>query len=191
MSVNIKFEPEGLTGIVAEGTYILDAARRIGVRIPAECGGHGECDTCAVIVQKGATLLSSLTQAERTRLSPERLADGERLACQTKILYGGDIEIRPVPATERAETTAETVSDFRNEFKSLPLKKKLATLVELEAHTMFETLSSVAEVPFSVGQKIMGVMAGKGREMNKRDRQERRPAEHREEGERDESEQGK
>ncbi|HMF55256.1 MAG TPA: 2Fe-2S iron-sulfur cluster-binding protein [Pyrinomonadaceae bacterium] len=181
MSVNIRFEPVGITGIVAEGTYLWDAAKRIGTRLPAECGGRGECDTCAVTIVEGATLLSSLTNAERARLSPERLAAGERLACQAKILYGGDIEVRPVPVTEREETTAETVSDFRSDFKSLPLKKKLATLVELEAHTMFETLNTMVEVPISVGEKFMNLVARKGRAMSKHDRDERRPAEHREE----------
>lgn len=183
MSVNIKFEPAGITGVVAEGTYLWDAAKRIGVRLPAECGGRGECDTCAVVVEQGATLLSSLTNAERVRLSPERLAAGERLACQTKILYGGDLQVRPVPVTEREETTAETVSDFRSDFKSLPLKKKLATLMELEAHTMFETLSTMVEVPISVGEKFMNMVARKGRAMSKEERDEHRPVEHREESE--------
>src|SRR2546423_2776498 len=181
MSVNIKFEPAGITGVVAEGTYLWDAAKRIGMRLPAECGGRGECDTCAIVIEKGATLLSSLTNAERVRLSPERLAAGERLACQTKILYSGDLQVRPVPVTEREETTAETVSDFRSDFKSLPLKKKLATLVELEAHTMFETLNTFVEVPISAGEKFMNMMARKGRAMSKHDRDEHRPAEHREE----------
>ncbi|HEY9282736.1 MAG TPA: 2Fe-2S iron-sulfur cluster-binding protein, partial [Pyrinomonadaceae bacterium] len=84
MSVNVQFEPDGLQGVVAEGTYLWDAAKRLGVRLPAECAGRGECDTCAVSVLEGATLLSSLTDAERERLSPERLAAGERLACQAR-----------------------------------------------------------------------------------------------------------
>ena len=90
MSVNVEFPAEGQQGIVAEGTYVWDAAKRLGVRLPAECDGRGECDTCAVVVEEGATLLSSLTEAERTRLSPERLAAGERLACQAKIERGGE-----------------------------------------------------------------------------------------------------
>ena len=81
MSVNVewKLEDGRRGGIVAEGTYLWDAAKRLGVRLPAECEGRGECDTCAVVVEEGATLLSGLTEAERTRLSPERLAAGERL----------------------------------------------------------------------------------------------------------------
>ncbi|MBV9209542.1 MAG: (2Fe-2S)-binding protein [Acidobacteria bacterium] len=179
MSVDIKFEPSGRSGIVAEGSYLWDAAKRLGVRLPAECEGRGECDTCAVIVKTGATLLSSLTEAERERLSPERLAAGERLACQTKVERGGELVLVPVPATERAETTEETVEDFRKEFREMPLNRKLATLVEFEAVTAFETLSELASLPFTLGEKVMDVMAGFGRSKSRREREARKPAEHR------------
>ena len=179
MSVDIKFQPDGHHGIIAEGTYLWDAAKRLGVHLPAQCEGRGECDTCAVVVEKGATLLSSLTEGERKQLSPERLAAGERLACQAKIERGGELVLRPVPATERAETTEETVKDLRKEFRDLPLERKLATLVELEAVTMMQTLNTIANSPFSLVEKVMDFMAGKGRQLSQREREARRPAEHR------------
>ena len=179
MSVDIKFEPDGRSGIIAEGTYLWDAAKRLGVRLPAECEGRGECDTCAVIVEAGATLLSSLTEAERERLSPERLAAGERLACQVKVEHAGELTLRPVPTTERAETTEEAVKDFRKEFKEMPLDRKMATLAELEAVTMFQTLSTVMNLPFTIGEKVMDFMAGRGRAKTRQEREARRPAEHR------------
>ena len=179
MSVDIKFQPDGHNGVIAEGTYLWDAAKRLGVHLPAECEGRGECDTCAVIVERGATLLSSLTEAERKQLSPERLAAGERLACQVKVEHGGELVLRPVPTTERAETTEESVKDFRKEFRDLPLDRKLATLVELEAVTMMQTLNAITNSPFSLVEKVMDFMAGKGRLMSQRERESRRPAEHR------------
>jgi ferredoxin len=179
MSVDIKFEPDGRQGLIAEGTYLWDAAKRLGVRLPAECEGRGECDTCAVIVEKGAMLLSSLTEAERKQLSPERLAAGERLACQTKVEHGGELVLRPVPATERAETTQETVTGLRKEFRELPLERKLATLVELEAVTMFQTLSAIANIPYKLGGKVLDLMAGRGRALSQREREAHRPTEHR------------
>ena len=178
MSVDIKFEPDGRNGLVAEGTYLWDAAKRLGVKLPAECGGRGECDTCAVMVEQGATLLSSLTEAERVRLSPERLATGERLACQAKVEQGGELVLRLVPATERAVTSEEAAKDLRKEFSELPLRRKLSTLVELEAVTMFQTLSTIIEVPFMIGEKVMDLMAGRGRSLNERDRTAHRPSEH-------------
>jgi ferredoxin len=179
MSIDIKFEPEGRNGLIAEGTYLWDAAKRLGVRLPAECDGRGECDTCAVIVEQGATLLSSLTEAERVRLSPERLAAGERLACQAKVERGGEVVLRPVPVTERAETSDETAKDLRKEFRELPFQRKLATLVELEAVTVYQALSAIVEVPFMIGGKVMDLMAGRGRSLNEGDRAAHRPEEHR------------
>lgn len=182
MSVNVEWkdEAESRTGIVAEGTYLWDAAKRIGVRVPAECDGRGECDTCAVVVETGATLLSPLTSAERERLSGERLAAGERLACQTRIERGGELVIRSLPAPERAETVEEAVKDFRDEFRRMPLGKKFATLVEFEAVTAYQTLDRIASLPFAVFEKGLDLLAGRGRKITERERRERRPAEHRE-----------
>src|SRR5919202_710090 len=161
MGVNVewKLEGEGRGGIVAEGTYLWDAAKRLGVRLPAECEGRGECDTCAVIVREGATLLSELTEAERARLSPERLAAGERLACQTKVEHGGTLVLEPVPVTERAETTEETKKEFSTEFRSLPLQQKLATLVELEAIAAVQTFKAIGDLPGTLIEKGLSVMA--------------------------------
>lgn len=181
MSVNIEWKTEDrqADGIVAEGTYLWDAARRMGVRLPAECEGRGECDTCAVVVEEGATLLSSLTDAERQRLSPERLAAGERLACQTKVERGGALVLRPVAATMREETTEETVKDFRKEFREMPLQKKLATLVEFEAIAAYQTLNTIANLPFVAVEKGLDLLAGRGRALSQREREARRPTEHR------------
>ena len=178
MSVNVEFVPDNRHGVVAEGTYLWDAAKRLGLRLPAECEGRGECDTCAVIVREGATLLSGLTQGERTQLSPERLAAGERLACQAKVERAGDVVLEPVPATERHETAEEVKQDLRAEFREMPLGQKLATLVELEAIAASQTFKAIADVPKSYFEKGLDYVANFGRERARRERQARRPAEH-------------
>jgi ferredoxin len=181
MSINVEWKTggEGRGGVIAEGTYLWDAAKRLGVRLPAECGGRGECDTCAVVVEEGATLLSGLTTPERERLSPERLAAGERLACQAKAERGGDLLLRPVPATERAETTEEAGKELREEFRRMPLKKKLTTLAELEAVTAYQTLERVIDIPFVVFEKGLDLLAGRGRKLSRIERERQRPTEHR------------
>jgi len=182
MSVNVewKVEGEGHEGVVAEGTYLWDAAKRLGVRLPTECEGRGQCDTCAVIVEEGAGLLSGLTDAEREHLSPERLAAGERLACQAKVEHGGDLVLRPVPTTERAETTEEAVRDIRKEFSEMPLGKKLSTLVELEAVAAGQALSALIDLPFNAFEKGLELLAVRGRRLSRAEREARRPAEHKE-----------
>lgn len=180
MSVHVEWKVEGESrnGILAEGTYLWDAARRLGIKLPAECDGRGQCDTCAVIVEEGAALLSGLTDAERERLSPERLAAGERLACQAKVEHAGDVVLRPVPATERSETTEEAVTDIRKEFSEMPLSKKLSTLVELEAVAASQALSALFDLPFNAFEKGLDLLAVRGRRLARAEREERRPAEH-------------
>ena len=178
MTVNVEWrvDGEGRTGLVAEGTYLWDAAKRLGLSLPAECGGRGECDTCAVVVEEGATLLSGLTDAERTRLSPERLAAGERLACQAKAEQTGSLVLRPVPAAARAETTEEAARDFREEFKRMPLRKRLATLAGLEADMAYETLVRAVDIHFDLFGKGLDLLAGRGRRLSEAERARRRPA---------------
>lgn len=181
MGVNLEWKSEDgggdRSGVVAEGTYLWAAVKRIGVRLPADCEGRGECDTCAVVVSQGATLLSGLTDTERKILSPERLASGERLACQAKIESGGDVALRPVPKTERAETTEEAARDLRDEFKRMPLKKKFATLVGIEADMAYETLVRAVDLPFDLFGKGLELLAGRGRRLAQNERAARRPAE--------------
>jgi hypothetical protein len=112
-------------------------------------------------------------------LSPERLASGERLACQAKVEQGGEVVLRPVPVTERAETSDETAKDLRKEFRELPFQRKLSTLVELEAVTVYQALAALVEVPFTIGGKVMDLMAGRGRSLSEGKRAAQRPQEHR------------
>ena len=74
MSVSITFEPSGISGLVAEGTYLIDAARRMGVSLGAGCtAGKGECPACVVSVKSGVNLLSQASLAEKKQLGAEQL----------------------------------------------------------------------------------------------------------------------
>ncbi|MDT5271058.1 MAG: hypothetical protein QOH49_3244 [Acidobacteriota bacterium] len=178
MTVNVEWKTAGSghTGLVADGTSLLDAAKRHGIALPTECGGRGECDTCAVVVEAGAALLSLITDAERLRLTPDRLEAGERLACQAKAERGGDLVLRPVPPADRAETTEETARDFKKEFKRLPLRKKLATLAGLEAEMAYETLVRAVDIPFELFGKGLDLLAGRGRKLSQSGQGRRAPA---------------
>jgi ferredoxin len=151
MSVEIKFEPDGSSGLVAEGTSVLDAARRLGFQIP-ECG---VCDaTCAIRIITGSALLSDITDTERQQLSPARLAAGERLACQCKAERAGELVIKLVAQTERTRTAEEKTRDLRQEFGELPFERKLATLMQLETVAVTEAFDKIAELSVSLGKKI-------------------------------------
>jgi len=159
MGVEIKFEPNGPSGLIAEGTSIMDAAKRLGFAIPAECEGRGECDTCAIAVTSGATLLSSLTEGERKQLSAERLGGGERLACQCRAEHGGEVVVRLVAQTERSQTSEEKTRDLKREFRELPFERKMATLVQLETIAMTEALDTITDRSVAFGKKIFDSVA--------------------------------
>ncbi|HVG29213.1 MAG TPA: 2Fe-2S iron-sulfur cluster-binding protein [Pyrinomonadaceae bacterium] len=178
MSVNVEFAPDGQHGVVAEGTYLWDAAKRLGVRLPAECEGRGECDTCAVVVKEGAALLSSLTNAERERLSPERLASGQRLACQAKVERAGAVVLQPVPQPEREPTTEETTKDICTDFRDMTLQQKFATLAELEIIAAAQTFRAIADLSLSALGKGLDAVVGAGRARAQRQRAAHRPPEH-------------
>jgi ferredoxin len=151
MSVEIRFEPNGPSGVVPEGTGLVDAARSLGFEIP-DCG---RCNgLCAVRIVAGSTLLSDLTDLERRELSPERLATGVRLACQCKLERAGELILRLAPQPESTRSSHQKTSDLRREFSELPFDRKIATLMQLETVAATEAFDKIADASISLGKKI-------------------------------------
>ena len=165
MSVSITFEPSGISGVVAEGTYLIDAARRMGAPLGTGCTvGKGECPACVVSVKTGAHLLSKPSVAEEKQLGVEHLDESLRLACQVKIENPGDVVVMVAARPQtRAETPGETEAELRKKFGALPLSKKLATLVQLEAITMSEAFDSAIEKPLALGSKAFDSIVNRAR----------------------------
>ena len=176
--VEIRFD-EGREGIVPIGTYMIDAARRMGAADRIECepeAGH----ECAVSIEEGGDLLSTLTEAESELLSDEQRKQGVRLACYAKIERPGVIKAMvtkkkdPVKDEKLAEERDET---YRKEFTELPLEKKIANLMQLEAIALGETFAFVINSPFKVLEKIGDVMAEFGFKKEEEQKKRARPAE--------------
>ncbi|HEX3187835.1 MAG TPA: 2Fe-2S iron-sulfur cluster-binding protein [Pyrinomonadaceae bacterium] len=172
MSVSITFEPSGLSGVVAEGTYLIDAAHRMGVSLGMGCTvGKGECPSCLVAVKSGAGLLSAPSAAELKQLDVEDLAQSHRLACQVKLQYPGDVVVMASARKPGSGTPRDTASDLKRDFGSLPLGQKLATLVQLEAVTMSEAFDAAIEKPLALGAKTMDAILSKTRGKNNKKQQ--------------------
>ena len=155
MGVTITFEPSGISGSVATGTYLIDAAKRLGASIGSGCvRGKGDCETCVVHVSIGSDLLSVPGPAEQTALGAEQLNQGFRLACQTKIEGFGEVVVRSAPRKQK-EAAADRDAELRKEFGELPLQKKIATLVQLEAITMNEAFNAAIEKPLQFGSRAL------------------------------------
>jgi len=164
MSVSITFEPSGISGLVAEGTYLIDAARRMGAPLGAGCtAGKGECPSCVVSVKSGADLLSVPSQAEQKQLGqhPDKSL---RLACQVKIENHGEVVVMVATRPEtRATPEAETEADLRQKFNTLPVGKKIAMLLQFEAITMTEAFDSALQKPLAYGSKAFDSIVSRTR----------------------------
>ena len=163
MSVSITFEPSGISGVVAQGTYLIDAARRMGAPLGAGCtSGKGECPACVVSVKAGAALLSSPSLAEEKQLGTEQLDQSLRLACQVKIENHGDVVVMAA-ARPQNRPVDDSEAELRKQFGALPLTKKLATLMQLEAITMSEAFDSAIEKPLAFGSKTFDKFMNRSR----------------------------
>ncbi len=174
MSVTITFEPSGISGVVAEGTYLIDAARRMGVSLGTGCTtGKGECPACLVSVQTGADLLSIPSAAEEKQLGVEQLDQAFRLACQVKIEAHGEVVVLVSSQKPRGAGPGDTGSDLRKKFGELPLNRKITTLLQLEAITMSEAFDSAIEKPLALGTKAIDAIVGRARAARAKDQRKK------------------
>ena len=165
MSVSITFEPSGINGLVAEGTYLIDAARRMGATLGAGCtAGKGECPACVVSIKSGANLLSLPSMAEEKQLGLEQLDQALRLACQVKIENHGEVVVMVATAKPKpASAPGATEEELRKKFGELPLNKKIATLLQFEAITASEAFDTAIEKPLAFGSKTFDAIVNRAR----------------------------
>lgn len=185
MEVEIRFKAtkendKELFGLVSEGSYLIDAARRLGVRLEAVCEQLPDSQEFVFKIEKGAELLSQPTKLELELLNESRRNNGERLASQAKIVKSGEIVIMPIPKKEEPKVE-DKIADFQTEFAKLPLQEKISTLLQLESITLADTVSAVLNSPYMLGDKIVEIMAHFGLKMDEADRKAKQPAEHHEE----------
>lgn len=164
MSVSITFEPSGISGVVAQGTYLIDAARRMGAPLGTGCtAGKGECPACLISVKSGVEVLSPPSLAEETQLGNENLDQSLRLACQVKLENKGDVVVMVATRPESRPTASDSAAELQKKFGALPLRQKLATLVQLEAITASETLDAAIEKPLALGSRAFDSIMNRAR----------------------------
>ncbi len=177
MDVEVKFEREDISGVVPVGSYLFDAARRMGIEV--ECERRGESDLCAMRIKGGSEFLSEITKAEKEHLTTKRRKNGERLACQAKFEQSGEVIIMTTKKKEEEKPADEEKYEaYRKEFEELPLEKKIADLLHFEAIAFSETVSFVLNSPSMIVGKIMDVMAEFGLKMEDDAKKATRPNEH-------------
>lgn len=104
----VKFDVAAEAVRVPTGTLLVEAARLAGVEIGQPCGGQGRCGRCTVQVVDGA-----VRRRSTLRLSPEDVAQGYALACQTVVEGDCTIVVPPQEKIERRLTTDLTVAEVK------------------------------------------------------------------------------
>jgi uncharacterized 2Fe-2S/4Fe-4S cluster protein (DUF4445 family) len=93
---------------VPTGTLLTEAAVLAGQEIVQPCGGQGRCGRCAVKITHG-----DVRRRSTLRLSPEDVAQGYALACQSVIEGNVTIEVPPQEKIARRLTTDRTAVEIR------------------------------------------------------------------------------
>lgn len=92
---------------VPTGTLLSEAAHLAGVEIGQPCGGQGRCGRCAVQITKG-----TVRRRSSLRLSPEDVAQGFALACQSVVEGDITVTVPPQEKIERRLTTDRTAIEI-------------------------------------------------------------------------------
>jgi len=138
----IIFTPSGRRGTVAEGTSVLEAARRIGVDLDSVCGGRGICSKCQVAPAFGAFAKHGIT-AREDALSPwnavedryhakRGLAPGRRLGCQARVM--GDVVIDVPPESQVHRQVVRKAAEERVVAMDPATKLYLVEVAEPDMH---------------------------------------------------------
>jgi len=104
-SFRVDLQPVGRRAELGPGQTLLDATRAAGVELVSLCSGEGWCHSCLVRAVSG--LVSPPSLVEKAALSPEQLAAGFRLACETVPLSDVKVDIPPESLTTQQRLSIE------------------------------------------------------------------------------------
>lgn len=176
--VELRLEREEREGIVAVGSYLIDALKRLGFRFEAECDPAADEHFCTVEITHGDERLSPLTRVEKEHFKHFPRLKNERLACQVKIDHAGEVAVMTKEKKEEEAKSEDRGEEYRKKFAELPLEKQIADLVRLEVIALGETFSFIVNSPFKVFEKAMDIMAEFGLKLDDQAKAAKRPEEH-------------
>ena len=116
----VIFQPSGSRGHVEDGKSILEASRELGVDIEAICGEKRTCGKCKVRIEDGffekfgvvssPEHVSGHRPIEDKFFTPERKAEGYRLACTAEV-HGDLVVFVPEEARVGGQIVRKAVTD--------------------------------------------------------------------------------
>ncbi len=106
----VRVQPDDKSVQVACGDTLVGAVARAGVIVEAPCGGRGNCGKCLVRVVSGDAPVSERCSEA---LSPEKLAEGWRLACQVAVESDLVVEVPAAGRIHGERIVAGGAAEFR------------------------------------------------------------------------------
>jgi uncharacterized 2Fe-2S/4Fe-4S cluster protein (DUF4445 family) len=129
----VRFLPLEREVKVNKGALLSDAAQEAGVDVLMPCGGQGRCGRCAVIIDEG-----EVRRRSTQRLSPEDVAAGYALACQTVVESDLVVTVPPQERIERrlkeSKRAAKVELPFAYDLHEQPVRKYAITLEPPSLH---------------------------------------------------------
>ncbi len=101
--------------MVPEGTTLADAGHMAGIEINQPCGSQGRCGRCVVLVDSG-----TVRRRSTLRMTPEDVAAGYALACQTVVAGDAVVTIPPQDKARRKLATDKTAAKVELPFPYTP-----------------------------------------------------------------------
>jgi len=160
----VLFHPGEKAISVPTGSSVLQAAARAGLSLHSPCGGQGRCGKCLVQVKSGC---DEAKPVERQLLTEEELAQGWRLACQTRVV--GTAEVT-VPASSLVAEHHIMVEGVGREILVQPNVRKVALRLpppsrddpRADLSRVMDALGPGVQTPTSLDvlQRIPGLLRG-------------------------------
>ncbi len=166
----VRFSSQNIEGAAPIGSNLSDVMKRFGIRLDTSCDAVAGEHFCVVRVESGSAYLSSVSQVESEHLAKLKRKSEFRIACYTEIVRSGEITVMTEEKKDESNKTAEESkksSKLVDEFEALPLEKKIADLVRMEAVALGETISFVINSPYMVLEKVVDVLAEFGMKLDR------------------------
>jgi len=165
----VTFLPDEKTVEVPTGALLTEAIQQAGLTFAQPCGGQGRCGRCAVDVAG-----SGIRRRSTIRLTPEDLASGRALACQSVIEGDLQITIPEQEAIERRLVTDKSARKIEVPFAYDPARMQTvrAFRVSLQPPSLQDSTDDLSrveagfvslgyprlEVPLAVLRRLGGVL---------------------------------
>ena len=107
----IKFEREDIHGIIPVGTYLAEAARRLGVRFVKPCDAANGEHHCEVEVIKGEDLLTARTATEKKYFKDREDAENFVDISESRMFDLSEDDLLDVDITEQVTRLIRPDSD--------------------------------------------------------------------------------